>query len=160
MRYLLLVVILWGLIPSLSVAQDTGWGAGILVRANVFGPKEQEAAIDTRGVVQLTAIRDTEIRPVVETHIGFPLRGGVDVGPFVAAALGGDKIIHAIGGGLLVTMQKKFSIGLGGWVQPGGKVLRGDFQVGQPAPPGATAVAYVERPIVSFAVLLGIPLPQ
>lgn len=157
-----LLVAFLGVVGSGTIwAQEVGWSPGVVVTTNLIGPAESAAIIDAHGIVQPTALRQTAIRPAIETHLAYAISDQIGVGPFIAVALG-DDIVDAIGGGILFSLTQgstEFNIGLGYWVVPHGAVLRPDFVPGSPAPLGATEVAFVDQTVSSLAILVGIPLP-
>lgn len=150
----MLVAILLLAIPA--HAQQAEWSAGIMTTVNILGPKVVEAMVDEAGILQPVKIQDVMIRPVIETHVAWPVSSRVSIGPFASVALG-DDIISAIGGGIVVEFGKRFNLGLGYWVDPSARTLRPDFVIGQPAP--SRNIQYVERAVGSLAIMVGVPLP-
>lgn len=136
-----------------------GFGAGLSLTIDL-GTKDRiaEAQI-VKGIVRVTDQNNAIARLLLETHYLFKPAGtgpfGLaekmwGVGPFVAVQPGEDRIIEALGFGLMIAFRREetktdsFNIGVGFMIDPNTRVL-GDGFVANAAPPsGEEEVRYRE----------------
>ena len=91
------------------------WSPGMAVATDFLGEFEQDAVIDANGIVQVTAERKSQVLPVLEGHVAWPLADWVAVGPFAAIAPG-DEIVNQVGFGILgefTAAGRTFTAGIG-----------------------------------------------
>jgi hypothetical protein len=150
------------LLAARQAAQDfgkLGFGAGLSLTIDL-GTKDRiaEAQI-VKGIVRVTDQNNAVARLLLETHYLFKPAGDGPfglaenmwgVGPFVAVQPGEDRIIEALGFGLMVAFRREetktdsFNIGVGVMIDPNTRVL-GDGFVANAAPPnGEEEVRYRE----------------
>jgi hypothetical protein len=141
------------------------FGVGL---AYSFNPTKQVTSADIiNGVVRVKEENRARARVVLETH-AFPFLLGksnrVGLGPFAAVQPGGDDLIQAIGGGIMIGFRKQpkaredaggesFNIGLGVWSDMKAQVLGDGFKANQPPPPGETLVRFKTRDRGSVLVM-------
>ncbi len=144
------------LVAGTAQAQEVGWNPAISLDVNTIGPRVTEGIVDTNGFVQPTKIQTSTILPAVEAHVFYNC-WIIQCGPMAALTLG-EGLIAQLHGGLGLDF-KGFVIGVGYSVRPNSAVMRSDFVFGQPAPPGATEIAYVEKSTTSVSVVMGFEVP-
>lgn len=149
----------------------------------------EDATIDANGIVRVNKDQNVIPRFMLETHYFFklnealnkmnefkPLRWineclfnldngkfnighGTGIGPFVAVVPGGDDVIDAVGGGIMLGWRREenstesFNLGFGVAWDPNVKVLGGGFVPNQPAPAGVNNVALKETDQVGLLVV-------
>ena len=149
-RYLIVLALL--VLPVEAYAQDAGWSLGLGFTANALGPSSDSYEL-FEGVVEVSEHGDSTIRPIMETHLVWPLSNALSIGPFVGAALEADNLIAAIGSGIVFELsagEKALTMGAGLWAERGSTLGRG-LQVGKTAP----SIRTEERTMYSLLIFVG-----
>lgn len=145
-----------------KAAQDFGefgLGAGLSLTIDL-GSKDRIAdAQIVNGIVRVIDQNNAVARLLLETHYFFkPQRSGPfgleekmwGLGPFVAIQPGDERIVEAIGLGLMIGFRREetrtdsFNIGIGFMIDPNTRVLGDGFVANAAPPPGETEVRYRE----------------
>ncbi len=150
------------LLAEQQAAQDfgkLGFGAGLSLTIDL-GTKDRiaEAQI-VKTIVRVTDQNNAIARLLLETHYLFKPAGSGPfglaekmwgVGPFVAVQPGEDRIIEALGFGLMIAFRREetktdsFNIGVGFMIDPNTRVLGDGFVANAAAPNGEEEVRYRE----------------
>lgn len=136
-----------------------GFGAGLSLTIDLGSKDRIAEAQIVNGIVRVTDQNNAIARLLLETHFLFKPEGngpfGIahnmwGIGPFVAVQPGEERIIEAVGLGLMIAFRREetktdsFNIGVGLMMDPNTRVL-GDGFVANAAPPnGEEEVRYRE----------------
>lgn len=134
-------------------------GAGLSLTIDL-GKKDRIGSAEIiNGTVRVIDQNNTPARLTLETHYFFkPNRAGPfglrekmwGFGPFIAVQPSDDRIIEAIGLGLMIGFRREetktdsFNLGVGLMIDPDTRVLGDGFAINAPPPPGETEVRYRE----------------
>ena len=148
---------------SLDVLGPFDFGAGIGFMVDLGSQQRvSNATVDSAGVIRGDEEDNLSPKAILETHI-FPWRielpfgrkTELNFGPYIGVVPGGDKVISAIGGGLMANVRRiaenpeagtkagepplkqapgSFQLGVGVMVEPGVQVLGSGLQLDQPVP--------------------------
>ncbi len=154
-----------------KAAQEFGGvelGAGFSLTFDVGRNKRIGTAQIVDGIVRVTDQNNTPARLLLESHYFFKPRFtgpfGLPedmwgIGPFVAVQPGDERIIEAIGLGMMIgfrreeTRSNSFNIGVGVMIDPDTRILGDGFAANAPPPGGEEEIRYRETSQVGVMVL-------
>ncbi len=165
---ILINFILFMLLPSASFSEPNknfagwDWGLGVSLTVDTGSRDRVEEASIIDGTIRVNKDNNAIPRIMLELHhfIWTWSDDTVGLGLFSGIQPGGDDIIDAFGGGIMMGFRKNktdflsFNIGVGVMVDPNTKVL-GDGFVANQAPPGTeTEVRFKETEQIGILVLV------
>lgn len=137
-----------GMIPFNSIGEDNRIEEAVL------------AGDESSRFVRVVRRHSTSARVILETHYFFT-PGPAErfgIGPFVALQPGTEKVINALGGGVLTGLRREnrsqsFNVGAGVMVEPEVRDLGQGIMEDEPLPAGETEIRYQTVPTWSFVLI-------
>jgi len=137
-----------GMIPFSSLGADNRVEEAVL------------AGDESSRFVRVVRRHSTSARVILETHYFFT-PGPAErfgIGPFVALQPGTEKVINALGGGVLTGLRREnrsqsFNVGAGVMVEPEVRDLGDGIMEDEPLPAGETEIRYQTLPTWSFVLI-------
>lgn len=140
----------------------SNWGLGVSLTIDTGNRDRVDEANIVNGLVRVDKDNNAIPRMVLELHhfVWAWKNETIGLGPFAAIQPGGDDIIDAFGGGLMVGFRKNretklaFNVGIGIIVDPNTKVLGDGFAANLAPPPGETEVRFKETEQYGALILI------